>query len=44
MPENATIVNDAAGNVNFGQISFELSQLEDVTPDENGRRTKEFAR
>ena len=42
MPENATIVNDAAGNVNFGQISFELSQLEDVTPDENGTRTKEF--
>ena len=42
MPENTTAVNDAAGNVNFGQISFALSQLEDVTPDENGTRTKEF--
>ena len=42
MPENTTAVNDAAGNVNFGQILFALSQLEDVTPDENGTRTKEF--
>lgn len=42
MPENTTAVNDAKGNVNFGQIPFALSQLEDVTPDENGTRTKEF--
>lgn len=42
MPENTTTVNDAAGNVNFGQISFALSQLEGVAPDENGIRTKEF--
>ena len=42
MPENTTTVNDAAGNVNFGQITFYLSQLEGVAPDENGTRTKEF--
>ena len=42
MPENTTTVNDAAGNVNFGQISFSLSQLEGVASDENGTRTKEF--
>ena len=42
MPENTTTVNDAAGNVNFGQITFSLSQLEGVAPDENGTRTKEF--
>ena len=42
MPENTTAVNDAAGNVNFGQITFSLSQLEGVAPDENGTRTKEF--
>lgn len=42
MPENTTAVNDAAGNVNFGQIPFALSQLEGVAPDENGTRTKEF--
>ena len=42
MPENTTTVNDAAGNVNFGQITFSLSQLEGVPMDENGTRTKEF--
>ena len=42
MPENTTTVNDAAGNVNFGQITFSLSQLEGVASDENGTRTKEF--
>ena len=42
MPENTTAVNDVSGNVNFGQITFSLSQLEGVTPDENGTRTKEF--
>lgn len=42
MPETTTAVNDAAGNVNFGQIPFALSQLEGVAPDENGTRTKEF--
>ena len=42
MPENTTAVNDAKGNVNFGQIPFALSQLEGVAPDENGARTKEF--
>lgn len=42
MPENTTAVNDAAGNVNFGQIPFALSQLEGVAADENGTRTKEF--
>ena len=42
MPENTTAVNDAAGNVNFGQITFSLSQLEGVPMDENGTRTKEF--
>ena len=39
MPENTTAVNDAAGNVNFGQIPFALSLLECVAPDENGTRT-----
>ena len=42
MPENTTAVNDAAGNVNFGQITFSLSQLEGVPTDENGTRAKEF--
>lgn len=42
MPENTTAVNDVSGNVNFGQITFSLIQLEGVTPDENGTRTKEF--
>ena len=42
MPENTTAVNDAAGNVNFGQITFSLSQLEGVPMDGNGTRTKEF--
>lgn len=42
MPENTTAVNDAAGNVNFGKITFSLSQLEGVPIDENGTRTKEF--
>ena len=42
MPVNTTAVNDAAGNVNFGTITFKLDQLDDVTSDENGTRTKEF--
>ena len=42
MPGNTTAVNDAAGNVNFGTITFKLDQLDDVTSDENGTRTKEF--
>lgn len=42
MPENTTAINDVSGNVNFRQITFSLSQLEGVTPDENGTRTKEF--
>lgn len=42
MPENTSVVNDATGNVNFGQIPFALSQLDNVAPDENGTRTKEF--
>ena len=42
MPGNTTEVNDAAGNVNFGQIIFALDQLENVPSNEEGTRTKEF--
>lgn len=42
MPENTTAKNDAAGNVDFGKISFKLSDLDDVAAADDGSRTKVF--
>lgn len=42
MPEDTTAVNDAAGNVNFGKITFKLSDLDDVAAAADGSRTKVF--
>ena len=42
MPARTTAVNDAAGNVNFGSITFTTDLLNDVEADDNGVRTKEF--
>ena len=35
-------VNDAAGEVDFGKISFEASDFEDIAPDDNGIRSRRF--
>lgn len=42
IPENATATNDAAGNVNFGNITFGLDLLKDVNPAADGSRSKTF--
>lgn len=42
MPENATATNDAAGNVDFGNITFGLDLLKDVNPVADGSRSKTF--
>lgn len=42
MPENTTATNDAAGNVDFGNIKFGLDLLKDVTPAADGSRSKTF--
>lgn len=42
MPENATAKNDAAGNVDFGNITFDLDLLKDVPPAADGSRSKTF--
>ena len=42
MPDNTTAKNDAAGNVDFGKTTFKLSDLEDVTPEADGSRSKTF--
>lgn len=42
IPENATATNDAAGNVDFGNITFGLDLLKDVNPVADGSRSKTF--
>ena len=42
MPETAEAKNDAAGNVDFGKITFKLSDLEGVKSDADGARSKVF--
>lgn len=42
MPRQTTAVNDVAGNVNFGTITFTTDSLQDAITTDNGVRTKEF--
>ena len=42
MPAQTTAVNDAAGNVDFGTITFTTDFLQDAITTDNGVRTKEF--
>ena len=42
MPAQATAVNDAAGNVDFGRITFTTDLLQDAITTDSGVRTKEF--
>lgn len=42
MPENTTAKNDAAGNVDFGNITFDLDLLKNVPPAVDGSRSKTF--
>ena len=42
MPKNATATNDTAGNVDFGNITFNLNLLKDVKPAVDGSRSKTF--
>lgn len=42
MPNSTTAKNDAAGNVDFGNITFGLDLLKDVTPASDGSRSKTF--
>lgn len=45
MPEKTTAANDAAGNIDFGKITFDLDLLKDVTSESNAdqSRSKTFA-
>lgn len=42
IPENATATNDASGNVDFGNITFDLGLLKGVAPAADGSRSKTF--
>lgn len=42
MPKSNTATNDAAGNVDFGNITFDLDLLNGVTPAKDGSRSKTF--
>ena len=42
MPKSTTATNDAAGNVDFGNITFDLDLLNGVTPAKDGSRSKTF--
>ena len=42
MPAQTPAVNDAAGNVDFGTITFTTDFLQDAITTDNGVRTKEF--
>ena len=42
MPDGNTAKNDAAGNVDFGNITFDLDLLKDVDPAADGSRSKTF--
>lgn len=41
-PDNTTVTNDKAGNVDFGNITFNLDLLEGEPPAPDGSRTKTF--
>lgn len=42
IPKSNTATNDAAGNVDFGNITFDLDLLNGVTPAKDGSRSKTF--
>lgn len=42
MPDRTTAKNDVAGNVDFGNITFDLDLLKDVNPAADGSRLKTF--
>ena len=42
MPEKTTAKNDASGNVDFGNITFDLGLLKGVAPAADGSRSKTF--
>ena len=42
MPANDSVKNDADGNVNFGTIQFELSDMADAQEGADGTKTKTF--
>lgn len=42
MPNNTTAKNDTNGNVDFGNITFDLDLLKGVTPAADGSRSKTF--
>lgn len=42
MPNNTTAKNDTNGNVDFGNITFDLDLLKDVDPAADGSRSKTF--
>ena len=42
MPKNTTAKNDTNGNVDFGNITFDLDLLKGVTPAADGSRSKTF--
>lgn len=42
MPEKTTAVNDADGNISFGEITYKLSDLADAETAENGSRSRTF--
>lgn len=42
MPANTTAKNDAEGNIDFGEITYKLEDLNDVAAAADGSRTKTF--
>ena len=42
MPMKTTAQNDGKGNIDFGEITYKLDDLKDVTPAADGSRTKTF--
>lgn len=42
MPAKTTAKNDGEGNIDFGEITYKLDDLKDVTPAADGSRTKTF--
>ena len=42
LPENTSATNDAAGNISFGKIRYDVSALDGVQPAEDGSRTITF--
>ena len=42
MPKDETVTNDGNGNVTFGTLAFNINNLEDVDPADDGSRKKTF--